>query len=129
LGGYLVARDIDRDGNLDLIWLESARRDSAVIWLNQGEGNFAEVSDNAPYSSELDGLFNTDSSPDKRSARKRRKHSSLVPSSFSDLGLTLGVNFPVSTVQKHSVATVERVADRLTILTHIRKRGPPSILS
>lgn len=128
-GGNLVVGDIDCDGDVDLIWVGSTDRNNAVVWINQGEGNFAEVSDNAPYSSELDELFNIGDSPDKRLVKLRRKSSSLTSSSFSDIGLGLETRFNAQTFQKHSVAPVERVADRLTILTHVRRRGPPSILS
>jgi hypothetical protein len=128
-GGNLVAGDIDRDGDVDLIWVGSADRKNAVVLINQGEGNFAEVSDNAPYSSELDELFNTGDSPHQRSLKKHRKNSSLVSSSFSDIDLGLEIRFHAPTVQKHSVSAVERVADRQAILTDVSPRGPPSILS
>lgn len=127
--GNLVAGDIDRDGDVDLIWVGSADRPNAVVWINQGKGNFAEVSNNAPYSSELDELFNIGDPPDKRLAKKRRKSCSLTSSSFSDVAIALETSFRAQTVEKPSVPIVERVADRLTILTHVRKRGPPSILS
>ena len=128
-GGNLIAGDIDRDGDVDLIWVGSADRNNTVVWINQGEGNFAEASDNALYSSEIDELFDTGDAPYKRLVKHRRKSSSLTSSSFSDIGLGLESRFYALTVQKHSLATVERVADRLAILTHVRKRGPPSILS
>lgn len=127
--GKLIAGDLDRDGDVDLIWIGSEDRNDAVVLINQGEGNFAEVSDNAPYASELDELFNTGDSPQKRSLKKHRKSSSLTSSSFSDIGLGLEIRFRAPTVQEHSVTTVERVADRLVILTHVSPRGPPSILS
>jgi hypothetical protein len=128
-GGNLVVGDIDRDGDVDLIWVGNTGSNNAVVWINQGEGDFAEVSDNGPYSSELDELFNIGDPPDKRSVKHGRKSSSLTSSSFSDIGLGLETRSNARTVQKHSVATFERVADHPAILTHVRKRGPPSILS
>lgn len=127
--GILIASDLDGDGDVDLIWVGRAERNNAVVLINQGEGNFAEVSDNAPYSSELDGLFNPGDSSHKRSLKKHRKSSSLISSSFSDIDLGLEIWFRAPTVQKHSLATVERVADRLAILSDVSPRGPPSILS
>ena len=128
-GGNLVAGDIDRDGDVDLIWVAGADRNNAVVLINQGKGNFAEISDNTPYSSELDELFNTDDSPPKRSLKKHRQSSSLTSSSFSDIGPGLETWVHAPAVQQNYLATVERVADRLAILTHVRKRGPPSIPS
>jgi len=126
--GNLVASDIDRDGDIDLIWIGSADQTDAVVLINQGEGNFVEVSDNASYSSELDELFNTGNSS-KRSVKKHRKSSSLISSHISDISLGLEIRFHAPAVQKHSFEAVGRVADRLAILTSVRKRGPPSILS
>ena len=127
--GNLVAGDIDRDGDVDLIWVGSSDRNNAVILINQGEGSFAEASDNSSYSSELDELFNTGDPTGKRSVKKHRKNFSLTSSSFSDLGPGLELLLHAPTIQKHSVATVERVVDGRAILTNIRKRGPPAILS
>ncbi|HMH42506.1 MAG TPA: VCBS repeat-containing protein [Pyrinomonadaceae bacterium] len=127
--GNLVATDIDRDGDVDLIWVGSTDRNHAVVWINGGQGNFAEASDNTPYSSELDELFNTSDFPGKRSVKKHRKSSSLVSPHFSDIGLAAETLFHAPTIQKHFVATAERVADRLAIITHVRERGPPSIPS
>jgi hypothetical protein len=128
-GGNLVAGDIDRDGDVDLIWVGSSDRNNAVVLINQGEGNFAEVSDSSSYSSELDELFNSGDPEGKRSVKRLRKSFSLISSSFSDLGPGLEVWLHAPTIQKHTVATVERVVDGLAILTNIRKRGPPAILS
>jgi len=127
--GNLVAGDIDRDGDVDLIWVGGADRNNAIVLINQGEGNFAESGDNSLYASELDELFDPGDSPHKRSLKKHHKSSSLTSSSFSDIALDLELRFHAPAVKQHPGATVERVADRLAILTHLRKRGPPSILS
>src|SRR5207253_7189451 len=61
--GNLVAGDIDRDGDVDLIWVGGADRNNAIVLINQGEGNFAESGDNSLYASELDELFDPGDSP------------------------------------------------------------------
>lgn len=127
--GNLLAGDIDRDGDVDLIWVGNADRNKAVVLINQGDGNFVEAGDNALYASELDELFDPGASPHKRSLKKHRKSSSLTSSSFSDIALDLEFRFRASTLQQHPVASVEPVAEDLAILKHVRKRGPPAILS
>jgi len=127
--GNLVATDIDRDGDVDLIWVGGVDRNNAVVLINEGEGNFAEVSDNAPYASELDELFNTGDFPGQKSVKKHRRSSSLISSHFSDLGLAAEALFHAPAIQQRCARAVERVADRLAILANARKRGPPSILS
>jgi len=127
--GSLVATDIDRDGDVDLIWVGSADRNNAVVLINQGEDNFAEVSDNAPYASELDELFNAGDLPGHRSVQKRHRSSSLISSHFSDLGLAAETLFHAPTIQPGRARAIESVADRLVTLANVRKRGPPPILS
>jgi hypothetical protein len=126
--GNLVAGDIDRDGDLDLIWVGS-EQNSAVVLLNQGEGDFVEASDNQPYSSELDELFNAGDPPNKHHVKQRSRSSSLVSSTFSDIGVVLEIKFHAPIVRRPTFVAVERPADRLSFLTPIPKRGPPSILS
>lgn len=125
--GKLVAGDIDRDGDIDLIWLGSTSK-SAVVLINQGEGDFAEASDNAPYS-ELDDLFNLGDPPDKRLVQHRRKTSTLTSSTLSDIAPSIVSELHVPTVKRFPVCTVGQNVDQLTFLANDPKRGPPSILS
>lgn len=127
--GNLVAGDIDRDGDVDLIWVGNTGRNNAVVLINHGDGNFVEAADNTPYASDLDELFDPGGSPHRRSFKKHHKSSSLTSSSFSDTALDLEFRLHAPAVQPNYVATVERVADRLALLTHVPKRGPPAILS
>lgn len=127
-GGNLVAGDIDRDGDVDLIWVGTEQK-SAVVWLNQGEGDFVEAIDNQPYSAELDELFNAGDPPDKRLVKQRSRNSSLVSSSFSDIGAAvMEVEFHAPIVRRPTFVRVERPADRLCFLAQLQRRGPPSIL-
>ena len=126
--GHLVAGDIDRDGDVDLIWVGAAQR-HAVVLINQGEGNFAEAGDSAPYSSELDELFNLGDPPDQRVLKHHRKSSSLTSSTFSDIASGVTSELHATTVNRLSITPPERKADRLAFLSNDPKRGPPSILS
>lgn len=128
-GGNLVAGDIDRDGDVDLIWVGGADRNDAVVWLNQGEGNFAEADDRASFASELDELFLGGDPLGKRSVKKHRKNFSLVSSSFTDVGPNSVIWSHGHALQQHYVVADERVAARLTLLSHLPTRGPPSIPS
>lgn len=127
--GKLVAGDIDRDGDLDLIWVGSADRKNAIVLINQGEGDFAEASDNTPFFAELDGLFNTGDSPQKRLRKGHRRASSLTSPPFSDISLTFETRSYAPAIQTVLIASVDSVAYRRAVLTCINKRGPPPILS
>ena len=127
--GKLVAGDIDRDGDVDLIWVASAASKTAVVLINQGEGDFAEAEDSAPYTSELDGLFNVGDLPDKRLVKRHRKSSSLTSSTFSDIAPGVTSELHVTAVNRLSIIPLERNAERLEFLSNDPERGPPSILS
>jgi hypothetical protein len=41
--GTLIARDVNHDGHLDLVWLSPERPLSAVVWIGDGSGHFVRV--------------------------------------------------------------------------------------
>jgi hypothetical protein len=43
--GSLFARDIDHDGDIDLIWSDLINPDNVIVWLNDGTGQFERVGD------------------------------------------------------------------------------------
>lgn len=127
--GRLVAGDIDRDGDVDLVWLGAAEPNRAVVLLNQGEGDFAESSDNAPYASELNDLFNLGDPTDKRLVKHSRKSSTLTSSTCSDIAPGLTADLRVPAVKSDSVNGAQPMGCGLAFLTNDPERGPPSILS
>lgn len=61
--GMLVARDIDQDGDLDLVWVLETRPQSSVIWLGDGQGDFELAKDPESYSLDLSGLLQSTNAP------------------------------------------------------------------
>jgi hypothetical protein len=125
--GKLIAGDIDRDGDVDLIWIGSAATRDAVVLLNEGDGNFVEANDTDAFSGELDGLFGGDSSG-KRLVRHHRKNASLVSSTFSEIAQIAAarLSFVLPGISTHAIFT--NLKNRLVFLASTPQRGPPRIL-
>jgi len=127
--GIVVADDIDHDGDLDLIWVGSSELETAVIWINDGKGDFTEARDNAPYASELNALLSSSDPSDQHSLQAGRQTYSLTSSSFPDIGLAVASRFACATNHLASSAGSDGFAKRSGFLTYLRKRGPPLVLS
>ena len=54
--GSIYAEDIDRDSDDDLIWVSEGQPAHSAIWLNNGTGDLARVSDTAAYAIEIKRL-------------------------------------------------------------------------
>src|SRR5262245_5910105 len=62
--GRLVARDIDRDRDTDLIWVPHQQLEKAVIWLGNGKGQFEAVRNPKRYQEEVSRLCDGEKSSD-----------------------------------------------------------------
>ena len=83
--GRLVERDIDRDGDVDLIWIDNAQQSDSVVLINDGACDFTEAADNTPYAAELSVLFDTSNPSDQPSLQAASPVVTLVSSPFSDI--------------------------------------------
>jgi hypothetical protein len=54
--GSLYAEDIDRDSDDDLIWVSDGQSAHTALWLNNGIGELARVSDPSAYGTEIKRL-------------------------------------------------------------------------
>ena len=126
--GKLITRDIDRDGDVDLVWVATAERQRAVVLINNGDGNFAEASDNSPFASELDELFGSTGPSGNLKLKRGRKSSTLTSASFHEFGLPVFTRFPSITISQAS-ASIESLVIQSPLVCNVRKRGPPAVLS
>ena len=127
--GRLVAGDIDRDGDVDLIWVGAADRQSAVVLINDGEGNFVEAPDVSAYASELDGLFSSGDSSGNQKLKRGRRSSSLTSASFHEVGLRILTWFQTTEAYFAPVSVTEKLNAQSGFIAYLRKRGPPISLS
>jgi len=126
--GNLISRDIDHDGDVDLVWVGRANPQRAVILINDGDGNFAEATDNSPYASELDGLFGTIDPYGNLKLKRGRKSSTLTSTWFHEVGLPLFIRFQCTAIGRATVS-IERLSPQSPFACCVRKRGPPVVLS
>src|SRR5262249_25930157 len=122
--GRLVAGDIDRDGDVDLIWVGAADRKEAVVLINDGDGNFAEVTDNTPFASELDELFSGNDPSGRRSLHLKRRTSVLASASFHEVGLPSLARFQRTTVTRAPKFLPEPLSVQSPFVNCLCKRGP-----
>src|SRR5215204_1430388 len=59
--GSILAEDIDRDSDNDLIWVSDQQPANTALWLNNGIGGLARVSEPAAYAAEIKRLVAGDS--------------------------------------------------------------------
>ena len=127
--GRLVVGDIDRDGDVDLVWVAAADRRSVVVLINDGEGNFVEAADNSAYASELDELFSSNDPSGNFKLKRGRRSSSLASASFHDVGLPVLAGFKSTAISSAQIVIREPLKLESSFASYLRKRGPPVSLS
>jgi len=126
--GVLLAIDIDRDNDLDLIWVSSSERSSPVVWLGDGHGNFELAQDPESYASALNSCFDgEDGAALSEHQGDGQPACTLTSSAAFDLELShrLGIEFPPPLL----TTGVTRDADLRLCSTDLRQRGPPRYFS
>jgi hypothetical protein len=127
--GNLVAYDINHDGHPDLIWDSGLGQKTAVVLINDGTGNFTPVKDNSPYASEISALLGTDDPSDQYFLRGERQAQILTTSSSSDIELVANRQLSVAKDHQPYFQDFGICAKKSIVLTYLRKRGPPLLVS
>jgi hypothetical protein len=127
--GSIYAEDIDRDSDNDLIWVSGEQASHTALWLNNGIGELAQVSDPAAYATEI-----------KRLVAGGNRSGALALSVSGRPRATATSGFYLTALSDDHLLEVQRSA---TLKGHRRsravalspcvsrypKRGPPSLLS
>jgi hypothetical protein len=127
--GRLFFRDIDADGDLDLVWIGGGEQRTAVVLINDGRGDFTEAKDNAPYAAELDALLNGSDPSEQPSFQTEKQTYTLTSSPASDIAPAVASRLACPTVSIAAADGLEAFDDQSTFLSDLRKRGPPLIFS
>ncbi|PWT93535.1 MAG: hypothetical protein C5B55_04330, partial [Blastocatellia bacterium] len=125
--GSLLAGDFDQDGDVDLVWVSRSETRDAVVFLNDGDGNFAVSSDSYLHH-QIDDLLNGNVPSNSHKLKRGRKTSALSSATFHDLGLPLLHPFESAYSSVTPSVAFEGQIPKSRFSSHIRKRGPPSPL-
>ena len=121
--GALLALDINNDKKADLIWVNHSPSESAVVWLGDGLGHFAEAtawSDDADLRALLFGRSDPAVGRDLND-----EHGYLAPQSVTS-ELPRAANFEDDTLKTQAAAALDRRRDLGLFLSYLRERGPPT---
>ena len=127
--GFLIPYDIDRDSDLDLIWVVSADKKKSIVYINDGRANFRIQKDTARFASELNDLFPNDNPNDQQSLKLKRKDAGAKATPSSKIVFTSGHQLAFTEDWTTPASPVSVFNLRSPFLSYLRERGPPVSLS
>lgn len=123
--GFLLAGDLDHDSDQDLVWVSLTNRNASKIWLGDGHGNFALLSDTTQRAQLLSGALREPASQVTPSQNETEK---LALASFID---SLGENKPpflaLPNPSDMPIFFGCQTSLPFTLLTSLSLRGPPAL--
>src|SRR5262249_43367764 len=127
--GSIYAEDIDRDSGDDLIWVSEGQPAHTAIWLNNGTGALARVSDTTAYATEIKLLVAGGSRNGSLASSVSGQLRATAASGFNLLSLP--DDHPPETPHSTSLKSSRRgcAAAISPCISRYPKRGPPSFLS
>jgi len=126
--GHLVSRDIDSDGDTDLIWVSEDYPKKFVTWLGDGRGNFELAPQAEQQLRHIEGLLWSDAQPKVIQDTDGLELSCiLIPSNHAAIQTAVDRTF--ADYSEKYFSTTPAVSVFAPSFSEIRKRGPPSDLS
>jgi hypothetical protein len=123
--GSLIWGDVDRDGDADLIWISQQPR-KLILWIGDGHGNFTIAPDGPARPHWLQELSREPSKPGVSGNADDDDLDAVVPSSIH-ASLQEGYVPQVISCRGQPHFTPPFIF-QFSVLSGIRKRGPPSLL-
>src|SRR5262245_25508462 len=127
--GSIYAEDIDRDSDDDLIWVSDGQSAHTALWLNNGIGELARVSDPSAYAAEIKSLVAGGTRNGSLASSFSGRLRATAASGFDFLALPNGHHpqAPHSTSRKSPRRGC--AAALSPCVSRYPKRGPPSFFS
>jgi hypothetical protein len=127
--GSLVSRDIDSDGDTDLLWVSENYHKKFVTWLGDGRGNFELAQQSEQQLGSLKSILWSDA--ESRLTDSANSHGLLcilLTTSLATFRNTAAFRAKVPSLER-SFSGTETTGVFAPFLSVIRKRGPPPRLS
>jgi hypothetical protein len=127
--GSIYAEDIDHDSDEDLVWVSDQQPTHTAIWLNNGIGGLARVSNPAAYATEIKCLIASGSRNGSLASFVSEGLKATATSGFNLLAMPNDriLETPHSTSPKRPRLFCEAAVS--PCVSRHPKRGPPSFLS
>jgi len=124
--GRLFARDVDRDGYADLIWLSLTATPKLVFWMGDGQGNFTFITDPETQASLTQEVLHRSGTWVAVNETLDNELDGLLSDDGVDALQTSGDSEPhfVSSRNWTRLQTVSTISS--PFLSVLQKRGPPS---
>ena len=127
--GSIYAEDIDRDSDEDLIWVSDQQPTHTALWLNNGIGELARVSNPAAYANEIKRLVASESRNGSLTSFVSDGLKAIATSGFNLLALL--DNYLAEALHSTSPKCPRHGCEAAVshCVSRYPKRGPPSFLS
>lgn len=127
--GRIRAEDIDHDSDNDLIWVSDQQATGCALWLNNGIGEFARVTDASAYITDIKRLIADESQSGLFALFSNEELPATEPSGYLLLSRSNG-GFPVAPHSNMLPGLSRNCAAELPpCITRYLKRAPPAKLS
>lgn len=128
--GELLSADINHDKHPDLIWVPEDKSQKTVVWLGDGQGNFAVAKDTASSGPGANALLGWDGESGSRVGQGNSSPSrALITPVSKDLALGSTGKYETGAQTQLYSTTADSCHELSIHLNLLHERGPPTSLS
>jgi hypothetical protein len=122
--GVLLSSDLDRDGDLDLVWVSQNSPGQVVAWLGDGHGNFFRDQESVYSFDQVQYLLAQPESTVAGGPEETNRLGTLQSSIFAGVVASSYSLFPPTTVRPPLFLSTSTASQRF--FSAVPKRGPPA---
>ncbi len=124
--GELLSVDINHDKHPDLIWIPEQKSQKHVVWLGDGQGNFAIAKDTESFGPEINALLGWDDESGSHAGQGNSDPArALITPVSKDLALGSTGRAEIGAKTQLFLITADGCRELSTHLDLLHERGPP----